>query len=167
MNPTHHPAPEVTVVLRRLARPLLGLAFLDTGVTALRDDGRRADRARQMGIEDPQKATRAVAAAQVAAGLLLVLNKFPRLASLVLAATVVPEAVTAHAFWSEQDKDAKRQERSQFVRDLGLLGGLLVAVADTGGRESVPHLAGRTARKAARSTAKAASKTAAKVPIPS
>jgi uncharacterized membrane protein YphA (DoxX/SURF4 family) len=137
-------------VLRRLARPLIGVAFVDSGISAMRDDGRRAERARSLGVEDPQQVTRAVAAVQIGAGALLVLNRFPRLASLALAATVIPDAVTGHAFWSEQDKLAKRQQRSLFSRDLGLLGGLLVSVADTGGRESVPHRAKRGARKAAK-----------------
>jgi uncharacterized membrane protein YphA (DoxX/SURF4 family) len=154
-------------VLRRLARPLLGLAFIDSGVSALRDDGHRADRARAMGAENPQQITRAVGAVQVGAGALLVLNRLPRLSALVLAATVIPDAVTGHAFWTEQDKLAKRNERTLFTRDLGLLGGALVAVADTGGRESVPHRAGRTAKKAAKKAAKTTSKTTAKVSIPS
>ena len=145
-------------MLRRLARPLLGLAFIDSGVSALRDDGRRAERARGLGVEDGQQATRAVAAAQIGAGALLALNKLPRLSALVLAATVIPEAVTGHAFWAEQDKLAKGTERSLFTRDLGLLGGLLVAVADTGGRESVPHRAERIATQAAKATTKSASK---------
>jgi putative oxidoreductase len=141
-------------MLRRLARPLLGLAFIDSGVSALRDDGRRAERARALGMADPQQVTRAVAAVQVGAGALLVLNRFPRLSALALAATVIPDAVTGHAFWTEQDKLAKRNERTLFTRDLGLLGGALVAVADTGGRESVPHRAGRTAKKTAKKAAK-------------
>jgi len=141
-------------VLRRLARPLLGLAFIDSGIAALRDDGRRAERARALGVQDPAQVTRAVAGVQVAAGTLLVLNRFPRLSALVLAATVVPDAVTGHAFWTEHDKLAKSNERALFTRDLGLLGGALVAAADTGGRESVPHLAKRQTKKAARKTAK-------------
>lgn len=149
-------------MLRRLARPLLGLAFIDSGVSALRDDGSRAERARALGVQDPQQVTRAVAAVQVGAGGLLVLNRFPRLAALVLAATVIPEAVTGHAFWAEQDKLTKRSERTLFTRDLGLLGGALVAVADTGGRESLPHRATRTATRTARKTAKATAKTAKK-----
>ena len=153
-------------MLRRLARPLLGLAFIDSGVSALRDDGRRAERARALGVEDPQQVTRAVAAVQVGAGALLVLNRFPRLSALVLAATVIPDAVTGHAFWTEQDKLAKRNERTLFTRDLGLLGGALVAVADTGGRESVPHRAGRTAKKTAKKTAKSAKKAAKNAPRP-
>lgn len=150
-------------MLRRLARPLIGLAFIDSGVTALREPEERTERARSMGVQDPQKATRAVAATQVAAGLLLILNKMPRLASLVLALTVVPEAATGHAFWTQQDKLAQRQERSLFARDLGLLGGLLVSVADTGSRASVPHMTAKAARRAAGKTVKTASKTAAKV----
>ena len=143
-------------MLRRLARPLLGLAFIDSGLAALRDDGRRAERARSMGVQEPQKVTRAVAGVQVGAGALLVLNRMPRLSALVLAATVIPDAVTGHAFWTEQDKVAQRSERTLFTRELGLLGGALVAVADTGGRESVPHRATRTAKKAAKKAAKAA-----------
>jgi uncharacterized membrane protein YphA (DoxX/SURF4 family) len=144
-------------VLRRLSRPLLGLAFIDSGVATLRDDGRRAERARDLGVQDPRQATRLVGALQLGAGALLTLNRFPRLASLALAATVVPDAVTAHAFWSEQDKLSKGHERSLFVRDLGLLGGLLVSVADTGGRESVPHRAKRNAKQATKKTKKVVS----------
>jgi putative oxidoreductase len=143
-------------MLRRLVRPLLGLAFVSGGIDALRDGGRRAEQARSIGVTDGQSATRAVAGVQIGAGLLLVLGRFPRLASLALAVTVVPEAATAHAFWSEQDKQDRQHQRSAFVRDLGLLGGLLVSVADTGGRESVPHRARRKARDAARTPGEAA-----------
>ncbi|HET6908723.1 MAG TPA: DoxX family protein [Mycobacteriales bacterium] len=106
---------------------MLGLAFIDSGIAAFRDDGERAERARRLGVQDPQQATRAVAVAQVGAGALLVLNRMPRLASLVLALTVVPDALTGHAFWAQQDKQSRQTERSLFARDLGLLGGLLVS----------------------------------------
>jgi putative oxidoreductase len=155
---------EDIAVFRRLARPLLGLAFLSSGVEALRDIDARAERARGYGVGQPVTASRAVAGTQIGAGLLLALGKLPRLSALVLAVTVVPEAATGHAFWAEKG-EAKSEKRSLFARDLGLLGGLLVAAVDTGGRESVPHRARRasrnartTARKAARKQAKAASK---------
>jgi putative oxidoreductase len=157
-------------VLRRLSRPLLGLAFVSSGVEALRDIDRRAERASGYGVGQPVTVSRAVAGTQVGAGVLLALGKFPRLSALVLAATVVPEAATGHAFWAEKTSEAKVEQRSLFARDLGLLGGLLIAVADTGGRESVPHRArrasrnaGKTARKAARHQAKQASKQVAKI----
>jgi uncharacterized membrane protein YphA (DoxX/SURF4 family) len=151
-------------VFRRLARPLLGLAFLSSGVEALRDIDSRADRARGYGVGQPVTASRAVAGTQIGAGLLMTLGKFPRLTALVLAVTVIPEAATGHAFWAEKGEE-KSEKRALFARDLGLLGGLLVAAADTGGRESVPHRARRTsrnARKAARKTAHKQAKHASK-----
>jgi uncharacterized membrane protein YphA (DoxX/SURF4 family) len=133
---------------------LLGVTFIASGVEGLRDSDRRAERVGALGVGDPQTVTRAVAGAQLGAGTLLALGRFPRLASLILAATVVPDAATGHAFWAEQDKQSRQVQRTMFLRDLGLLGGLLVSVADTGGRESVPHRAKRTARKATRKAAK-------------
>lgn len=145
-------------MLRRLARLLLGVTFVSTGVDALRDKDRRARAAGDLHLPgDPEQVAKAVAGTQIAAGLLLVLGRLPRLSSLALAATVVPEAVTGHAFWTESDKQDKQVQRSLFTRDLGLLGGLLVSVTDTGGRESVPHRAKRTARRTAAKTAKKAS----------
>ena len=141
-------------MLRRLARPLLGVTFIAAGTDALRDGDRRARQAGSLGVSDPQTVTRAVAGAQIGAGALLLLNRMPRLSALVLAMTVVPEALTGHAFWSESDKQDRDTQRSLFVRDLGLLGGALVTVADTGGRESVPHRARRTAKQAAKQAAK-------------
>lgn len=149
-------------MIRRLARPLLGAAFVSSGVEALRDVDRRAERARSYGVGQPVTVSRAVAGTQIGAGLLLILNRFPRLAALALAVTVVPEAATGHPFWAEKDSDAKRTQRSLFTRDVGLLGGLLVATADTGGRESVPHRAVRASRKATRKATRKAAKGAAK-----
>lgn len=143
-------------MLRRIARPLLGVTFIANGAEALRDGDNRARGAEKLGLGDPQTTARALAATQVSAGALLALGRFPRLSSLALAATVVPDAITAHAFWAENDKNDKQVQRSLFVRDLGLLGGLLVSVADSGGRESVPHRARRTAKKATKKAAKTA-----------
>ena len=152
-------------MFRRLARPLLGLAFVSSGAEALRDIDRRAERASGYGVNQPVTVSRAVAGTQIGAGLLLAIGRFPRLSALALAVTVIPEAATGHAFWSEKDGDAKSDQRSLFARDLGLLGGLLVAVIDTGGRESVPHRArraSRDAKKAARKTARKQAKQAQK-----
>jgi uncharacterized membrane protein YphA (DoxX/SURF4 family) len=145
-------------MLRRLARPLLGATFVTSGVEALRDSDERARRGQALGVNDAPTMVRAVAGTQIGAGVLLGLGRLPRLTSLLLAATVVPEAATGHAFWAESDKQRRTDQRALFVRDLGLLGGLLVSVADTGGRESVPHRAARTARTARRRGRKRAAK---------
>jgi uncharacterized membrane protein YphA (DoxX/SURF4 family) len=97
--------------------------------------------------------SRVVAATQVGAGALLLTNKAPRLAALIAALTVVPEAATGHDFWTEKDPTVKQAQRSMFARDLGVMGGLLVSAVETGGRESVPHRAARSSRRAARAAA--------------
>lgn len=139
-------------MLRFLARPLLGATFVAAGVEALRETDRRRQQARSLsgslGLGDPDTVMKAVAGTQIGAGLMLATGRMPRLSALALALTVIPDAVTGHAFWTEQDKQQKTVQRGLFVRDLGLLGGLLVSVADTGGRESVPHRAKRTANQA-------------------
>ena|SRR5579875_392351 len=141
-----------------MARALLGATFVSTGVEGLRDVDRRAARIQSYGVSDPVTVSRAVAGTQVVGGALLVIDRFPRLAALALALTVVPEAATGHPFWSEKDSETKHQQRSLFSRDLGLLGGLLVATVDTGGRESVPHRARRASKQARKSAAKQAKK---------
>lgn len=153
---------------RRLARPLLASMFVTGGLDALRQPGPRVEMVRAAGLPTgsarPEDLVRANAAAQVAGGFLLATNRLPRLSALVLAASLVPTTYVGHPFWTEKDKERKRQQQTHFVKNLGLLGGLLLAVADTGGRESIPHAAGRVSRKAAKKLAKAQQKAAKSLP---
>jgi len=132
---------------------LLGAAFISSGLDALKGVDRRAGRAAGYGVPQPVTTARAVAATQVGSGIALILNRMPRLSAAIAALTVLPEAMTGHDFWTEKDPEAKHAQRSAFARDLGLLGGLMVTALETGGRESVPHRAVRTSRRAARAAA--------------
>lgn len=143
-------------MLRRIGRLLLGAAFITSGVEAIRDVDRRAAVAESLGVPEPVQTTRILAGVQMGAGFLLVINRFPRLSALLLAVAAVPSAATGHAFWTEKDVDEKSAQRNLFIRDLGLIGGALVATVDTGGRESVPHRAARVSGKAAKKAAKQA-----------
>ena len=96
---------------------------------------------------------------KVVAGTMLALGKFPRLASTALAASLVPTMLAGHRFWEETDPEAKQMQQIQFFKNVGLLGGLLVAAADTEGK---PSLAWR-GRKAAKLAAAAAATQAAAV----
>jgi hypothetical protein len=49
-----------------------------------------------------------------------------------------------------------QMQRANFLKNVSMLGGLLLAAADTGGRESVPHAVGRVSRRAKKKAAKAA-----------
>lgn len=152
------------MLLRRLARPLLATVFVVDGVDTLRRPDERVKAANQL-VErgrrqlpdeiaaklpaDPATVVQINAFAQVGGGVLLALGKAPRLAALVLAATVVPATVTEQDFWNEQDPARKSAKRTAFLKDLGLLGGLMIAAADTEGKPSLGWRGRRAARDAA------------------
>jgi putative oxidoreductase len=143
-------------VIRRLARPMLAATFVAEGVDALRNPAPHVALAESAGLTDAEKIVRINAASKVGGGALLALNRMPRLSALVLAASLAPTSAVRNAFWSESDPEAKAKKQRGFMTDLGLLGGLLIATADTGGRESVPHAAARVTRRTKRQAAKRA-----------
>ncbi|QIS19664.1 DoxX family protein [Nocardia terpenica] len=152
------------MLLRRLARPLLASAFVVDGVDTLMHPEPRAKAATTL-VErgerrlppqlasklpsDPGTVVRVNAAAQVSAGVLLALGRMPRLSAVVLACTVVPATVTEQDFWNENDPDRRGAKRAAFLKDMGLLGGLMIAAADTEGKPSLGWRGRRAARRAA------------------
>lgn len=149
------------MLIRRIARPLLSVAFIGQGVEALRNPKPAADAARPaldgmrqlpdpIGPNVPSNAetfARANAAVQIGGGLLLATGKMPRLASAALAFTVIPGSLGGHMFWNEADPQRKADERRAFMTDLSLLGGLIIAAVDTEGKPSLGWRGRRAARK--------------------
>ena len=151
-------------LVRRVARPMLAAMFVVGGLDQLKHPGAKADTARPLveklapavGLpDDTELLVRANGAAMVGAGALLALGRLPRIASTVLAATLVPTTVAAHSYWNEQDPKVRAQQRTQFLKNLGLLGGLLLAAVDTEGRPGLAyraHMVNDSAHRAARQT---------------
>jgi uncharacterized membrane protein YphA (DoxX/SURF4 family) len=149
------------MLIRRIARPLLSVAFIGQGVDALRNPKPAADAARPaldgmrklpdpVGTNVPTDAeafARANAAVQIGGGLLLATGKMPRLASAALAFTVIPGSLGGHMFWNQPDAQRKAEERRAFMTDLSLLGGLIIAAVDTEGKPSLGWRGRRAARK--------------------
>ncbi|WP_300018571.1 DoxX family protein [Pseudonocardia sp.] len=88
------------------------------------------------------------AGVKIVAGSMLALGKFPRLASTALAASLVPTTLAAHRFWEETDEAKKAEQQIHFLKNVGMLGGLLIAAADTHGKPSVAWRGRRAARQA-------------------
>lgn len=161
-------------VLRAVARPMLAAIFLAEGYQNLLRPGRAAPAAepivrplaRRVSAvpADPEQAVRLNGAVQLAAGTLLAIGRFPRLAALAIAGTLVPTTLAGHRFWEEQDKIDRDQQRIHFLKNAAILGGLLIAAADTGGRPSLAWRSKHAVRDARRSakTAKVSGKAAAK-----
>ena len=86
--------------------------------------------------DDTEQAVRVNAAVQLAGGLLLAIGRLPRLASLALAASLVPTTAAGHSFWTCDDPQERAQQRIHFLKNLSMLGGLLMVAADSGGRRT-------------------------------
>lgn len=145
------PGNTATMLIRQIARPLLSAAFIGQGVETLGNPAVSLAAAeptvaalRQLPEpygdkvpSNPETAARINAAVQIAGGLLLATGKMPRLASAALAFTVIPGSLGGHLFWTESDPERKAQKRRDLLTDLSLLGGLIIAAADTAGRPSL------------------------------
>ncbi|MEJ5920685.1 MULTISPECIES: DoxX family protein [unclassified Corynebacterium] len=136
-------------MIRKFARPMLASVFVADGVDTLVNkqdhlDGARAvlDRVRTLTPNQyrsyvpnsPEMTVQAVAGTKVVAGSLYALGKAPRFAATALALAQIPTAVARHAFWETQDPEQKKARRTGFITDVGLLGALFLAGADTAGK---------------------------------
>jgi len=133
-------------VVRAIARPLLAASFVVGGVDTLRNPGPRvpaADRvvgpliARVPYLSTTEQVVKLDAAMKLAVGTMLALGKLPRLSSVVLATSLVPTTVAGHPFWKEADAAVRTQQRLHFLKNAGMLGGLILAAVDTEGRPSL------------------------------
>jgi putative oxidoreductase len=116
--------------LTRVAELLLALLFVLGGALTLRDPQSRADELARFRLPFPGLLVRINAAVMVVAGLALAMNIMPGVASVVLAAVLVPTTVFGHAFWTAKGT-ARQEQASHFIKNLAVLGGLvamLVAV---------------------------------------
>jgi uncharacterized membrane protein YphA (DoxX/SURF4 family) len=107
-----------------------------------------------------EQAVRLNGAVQVLAGSLLAIGKFPRLSAAALAASLVPTTAAGHRFWESDDKQERAQQQIHFLKNLSMLGGLLIAAGDTAGNPSLAWR-GRHAAELAKREAALAAKSAA------
>ncbi len=151
-------------LVRKLARPMVAALFVQGGIDMARDPKSRVEPAKPVVDKlapllhlpnDPELLVRVNGAAMAGAGVLFGLGKLPRVAALTMALTMAPTTVAGHPFWAEKDPAAKRQHRIQFLKNVSIIGGVLIAAVDTEGRPGVAwrskhavHDAGRSAGRA-------------------
>ena len=134
------------MLVRRIARPLFAAVFVADGVDVLRHPGPHTARAqtawRRLGertevppLDAGQVRTivRAHGAATAVAGLMLATGKAPRVAGLLLAALTLPLVVADRLV----GEDSTGKARRTLVERLSMVGGALLAAADTEGRPSM------------------------------
>ncbi|MCJ0904229.1 DoxX family protein [Rhodococcus sp. ARC_M6] len=151
------------MLVRRIARPLLSTIFIVGGIDALRNPAQRAVKASPLidkSVEtlpgavtqklpaDPETLVKLNAVVQIGGGVLLASGKAPRVASLALAGSLIPTTLAGHDFWNESDPSIRAMQRTNFVKNLSLLGGLMIASVDTEGKPSLGWRGRRAAKKA-------------------
>ena len=142
---------------------MLAAIFVTEGFNALRSPQQHAVKAKPVTDRisslhpsipsDPATLVRINGAAQVLGGALLATGRVTTPASLVLAASLVPTTLAGHAFWELDDPQERRMQRINFLKNAGLLGGLLFAALDNEGRPGLrwrtTHGAGQLKRRTA------------------
>ncbi|SBT53175.1 DoxX family protein [Micromonospora narathiwatensis] len=98
---------------------------------------------------------RANATAQVVGGLMLASGRFARPAALLLAGSLVPTTFAGHSFWNMDDPVQRNTNQIHFLKNVGLMGGLLLAAADTGGKPGLRWRAGHRIDHSRRSVRRA------------
>ncbi len=146
-------------ISRKIARPLLASMFIGGGMDAFRHPESKAKAAEvvtsrvagKAGLpSDTVQLVRINGGIQVGAGALLAIGRFRRLAALALIGSILPTTYAGHRFWEEDDAQTRAQQQVHFLKNLGLLGGLILAAVDTEGRPSLGWRARRKTRQAAR-----------------
>jgi uncharacterized membrane protein YphA (DoxX/SURF4 family) len=164
-------------LLRAVPRTMLASYFIVAGIKAIRDPEALVPAAeplvdrvvpvvKQYGPEQvasyvPENAVTLVrinGIVQVTGGAALATGKGRRLGALLLAGSLIPSTIAKHPFWKVQDPDDRSLERNQFLKNVSLLGGVLLAAQDTEGKPSLVWRAQRTGESLAKETRKASKK---------
>jgi putative oxidoreductase len=131
---------------------MLASIFVISGLKVLFDPDSKADTAKRVTdkvgplIEkldprlpsDTRSLIRIKAGMDVTAGLLLASGRLTRPAAAVLAVNLAPTTFAGHPFWSIP-KPERAAQQIHFLKNLGLLGGLLLAAADTQGKPGLKY----------------------------
>lgn len=155
--------------VRSLARVMLSGIFVVSGARTLQHPGRLVPAAKPVTDRvipllqqvspriptDTETLIRANAATQLVGGLMLATGKLTRPAALLLAGTLIPTTAAGHPFWNSADPAERMQNQVQFLKNLGLFGGLLLAAADTEGKPGLRWRAGHRIGHSRRSVARA------------
>lgn len=117
-------------MVKSLSQILLAGIFIIGGADAFMHPGGRvklvAEANLPVGLPNPRTAVELNGAAMMVGGTMLALDLAPKLAAAGLICSLVPTTLVGHAFWKAQDEATRHTQQTQFLKNLGLLGGLLL-----------------------------------------
>jgi uncharacterized membrane protein YphA (DoxX/SURF4 family) len=162
-------------LVRVVARPLLSAIFITSGAKAIRNPeplvpgaqpvaDRMVPLAKKVAPpkvadripESTKNLVRLNGALQVVGGLALATGSGRRLGAGLLASTLIPTTLAEHRFWEAKDSTERAQQQTHFMKNLGLLGGLMLAAVDTEGKPGLVWRASHGSKVAKREVGRSA-----------
>ncbi len=118
-------------VLSFVARAAIGVPFVLLGFDAAKTPGMRVKMASDFGLPEDwaEPAVRANGATMVLGGLSVITGVLPRLGAAAVVGSMIPTTLAGHAFWNDTDPKQRKANLIQFMKNLGMMGGLLSVVA--------------------------------------
>jgi putative oxidoreductase len=117
-------------LIRAKGRVLMSGIFVVAGWQAFTEPGGRADKAEALGLPEADLLVKVNGLTMMAAGTALGLGIKPKLAALALVGALIPTTLAGHPFWNDTDPVLRNQQLIQVLKNIGLMGGLLLVVAD-------------------------------------
>jgi putative oxidoreductase len=122
--------------LALVGRILLGLIFVLSGFQKLMGFSGVAASIAGKGLPMPEVLTVLTVAIELGAGLLLVVGLKARWAAFLLFLFIIPVSLTFHNFWTMEGA-AAAMNKIQFLKNVAIMGGMLMVAAFGPGRYSV------------------------------
>ncbi|GAA5024751.1 DoxX family protein [Actinopolymorpha pittospori] len=154
-------------LVRMLARPMLSAIFVIQGARAIRNPDAFVPSAKPLTDrfvpsvkrlapaavadrvpEDPRTLVRLNGAVHLLGGLALATGVGRRAGAVALAASLVPTTLAGHPFWDEDDPAQRANQQIHFLKNICMMGGLLLAAVDTEGKPGLMWRASHGAKEA-------------------
>ncbi len=119
------------------ARLLLAAIFVSSGVGKIFEFGSTRDFMAQEGMQMPALFLIGAIVFEIVGGASIVLGYKARLGAILLIIFLVPATLIFHDFWTIEDAEAQKTQMIMFMKNLSIMGGLLMVVAHGSGRFSL------------------------------
>jgi putative oxidoreductase len=116
--------------LKSLGHASLGAMFIIGGWHAFSEPGGRVDRVASAGIPHAREATILNGGIMMVAGSTLAAGILPRISAAILIGALIPTTYVGHAFWQEETQAGRTGQQTQFLKNLAMIGGLLVVLQE-------------------------------------
>jgi uncharacterized membrane protein YphA (DoxX/SURF4 family) len=117
-------------ITRSLGHLLLSGIFISGGAQAFMEPGGRVTKVVEAGIPESERAVELNGAVMVIGGILLATGIAPKVAATLLLGSLVPTTIVGHTFWKEENEAGRKNQLTHFLKNLGLLGGLLLVLTE-------------------------------------